>query len=613
MSIDNDEERMLKSVAWQNAQSILHARQRAEEELIKAKEALELKTEELRDETRILELLNLTGTAIASELDLHTLVQKVTDLATQLSKAQFGAFFYATTDDKGETMLLYTLSGAPREAFGKYGHPRPTALFGPTFKGEDPVRCDDVLADPRYGQMSPHFGMPKGHPPVRSYLAVPVVSRSGEVLGGLFFGHAAPAIFSARTERAIVGVAGQAAVAIDNARLYEGAQKEIAERKLAEEALHESGERLRAAIAATGTGTFRWDIRTDSIMGDEAMNTLFGLPPLRTVYSLEDFIERVHPNDRDPLTDLINQCVESKSDFDMEFRVVWPDGSVHWLDDKAKMFYDEDGAPLYMTGACIDVTARKQSSEELQRARDEAIRASRAKSTFLANMSHELRTPLNAIIGYSEMLQDQIMENDMENVIADLNRIKYAGSHLLSLITDILDHSKIEAGKMELYISRVEVCNLLQDVAGTTRTMVEANSNTMTVLCHPDVGSIITDETKVKQILYNLISNAAKFTENGSINVDVSRDIDNGRDWINFKISDTGIGMEENGMAALFRDFTQIDNSTTRRHGGTGLGLSISMRFCKMMGGDITVTSQPGVGSCFTARLPASTKSGNIT
>jgi PAS domain S-box-containing protein len=187
--------------------------------------------ETLRDETRILELLNKTGTTLSSKLELQALIQAVTDAATALSGAKFGAFFYNTTDETGESFMLYALSGASRAAFAKFGRPRSTPLFGPTFKGENSIRCDDVLEDPRYGRMKPHDGMPQGHLSVRSYLAVPVISRSGGVIGGLFFGHPEIGIFTERTERLIAGVAAQAAVAIDNARLYESAQRAAEERK----------------------------------------------------------------------------------------------------------------------------------------------------------------------------------------------------------------------------------------------------------------------------------------------------------------------------------------------------------------------------------------------
>lgn len=194
----------------------------------------------LREQAQTLEMLNETGMAIAAQLDLDKLVQIITDAATKLCGARFGAFFYNVIDEKGESLLLYSLSGAPREAFEKFGHPRATPLFGPTFRGEGVIRLDDVLKDERYGKMPPHHGMPQGHLPVRSYLAVPVKSRRGEVIGGLFFGHPEPGVFTARSEGIISGVAAQAAVAIDNARLYEAAQREIAARKRLVDELHQA-------------------------------------------------------------------------------------------------------------------------------------------------------------------------------------------------------------------------------------------------------------------------------------------------------------------------------------------------------------------------------------
>ncbi len=187
--------------------------------------------EALREETRMLELLNRAGNVLASTLDIDTLLQAVTDAATELTGAEFGAFFYNGKDANGDAFLLYTLSGAPREAFAHLGHPRPTAIFGPTFHGAAPIRSDDITKDPRYGRMGPHHGMPKGHLPVRSYLAASVSSRSGEVLGGLFFGHSQPKMFDERTEDLITGFVAQAAVAIDNARLYELAQRAAKERE----------------------------------------------------------------------------------------------------------------------------------------------------------------------------------------------------------------------------------------------------------------------------------------------------------------------------------------------------------------------------------------------
>ena len=225
----------------------------------------------LREETRVLEILNETGKTLASQLDVRGLVQAVTDAATAVSGAEFGAFFYNTTDENGDSFLLYTLSGAPRDAFAGFDQPRATALFGPTFRGEPPIRLEDVTRDPRYGRMAPHYGMPPGHLPVRSYLAVPVTSRSGEVIGGLFFGHSQPGVFSERSERLTVGIAAQAGIAIDNARLYEAAQRAAEERRALlerERAARSEAERM-SEIKDAFLATLSHELRTplNAILG----------------------------------------------------------------------------------------------------------------------------------------------------------------------------------------------------------------------------------------------------------------------------------------------------------------------------------------------------------
>ena len=231
--------------------------------------------------------------------------------------------------------------------------------------------------------------------------------------------------------------------------------------------------------------------------------------------------------------------------------------------------------------------------------------ASRHKSEFLANMSHELRTPLNAIIGYSEMLQEEARDQSAEGFVPDLQRINAAGKHLLELINGVLDLSKIEAGKMELYLETFEVEALVRDVAAVLEPLAQKNANRLEVQCAPDVGAMRADLTKLRQALFNLLSNACKFTERGVVSVAVAREATADGDVIVFAVSDTGIGMTPEQMARLFEEFGQADASTTRRYGGTGLGLALSRRLCRMMGGDITVTSEPGRGSTFTIRLPA--------
>ena len=241
---------------------------------------------------------------------------------------------------------------------------------------------------------------------------------------------------------------------------------------------------------------------------------------------------------------------------------------------------------------------------ELKITRERSIEANRAKSAFLANMSHELRTPLNAVIGYSEMLLEDAEDDGAEELADDLRKIHMAGTHLLQLISDILDLTKIEAGKMDLNIEPFSVSNLIKSVAVTVHPMVTKNKNKLDTFVEDSISSMTTDEIKLRQVLYNLLSNACKFTKNGDIRFSVRKHAVDGEPWIHFKVRDSGIGMSGEQMSRLFQDFSQGDSSTTRRYGGTGLGLAISRRLCRMMGGDILVDSVETKGSVFTAVLP---------
>jgi signal transduction histidine kinase/HAMP domain-containing protein len=231
--------------------------------------------------------------------------------------------------------------------------------------------------------------------------------------------------------------------------------------------------------------------------------------------------------------------------------------------------------------------------------------ASRHKSDFLASMSHELRTPLNAIIGYSEMLQEEAADLDQPSLLPDLQKINAAGKHLLELINGVLDLSKIEAGRMDLYLEEFSVAKLVDDVAAVIRPLADRNGNRLEVRCEPGVGEMRADLTKVRQALFNLLSNGCKFTDHGTVSLDVRREADGGPATVFFVVTDTGIGMSPEQMGRLFQSFSQAEASTRRRYGGTGLGLALSRRLCRLMGGDVTVASEPGRGSTFTIHLPA--------
>jgi PAS domain S-box-containing protein len=331
----------------------------------------------------------------------------------------------------------------------------------------------------------------------------------------------------------------------------------------------------------------------------------------------EAFWEAIHSDDRDRVKAAFEKQV--RGEYDEEYRVVRSptgatptDGSICWVRDRAFPVRNETGEIYRIVGIAEDITQRKLA-EEFQKVAQSAQAANQAKSAFLANMSHELRTPLNAIIGYSDLLKEDAEDLGCEDIIPDLHKIQTAGKHLLSLISDILDISKIEAGRMELYLESFNLASLIEDVVSTIEPLVKSNFNEFEVDYASDLGLMYGDITKTRQILLNLLSNAAKFTERGTISLKIERvkndslkiqELEAFSDSIVFRVADTGIGIPPEQLQHLFQAFMQGDASTTRKYGGTGLGLTISRHFCLMMGGDIQVESELGCGSVFTVRLP---------
>jgi PAS domain S-box-containing protein len=338
----------------------------------------------VQEESQILELLHKVGTSVAAELNLERAVQIVTDAATALTGAAFGSFFYNVLDARGESYMLYTLSGVAREAFAGFPMPRNTAVFAPTFNGEGIIRSDDILADTRYGKSEPHHGMPKGHLPVRSYLSAPVVSRSGEVLGGLFFGHPEPGIFTDRSERILAGIATQAAIAIDNARLFQAAEREVAERRAAEdqlrrlnETLYQSEQALRERESELArvqhiakVAGIVVDLRDGGFRNGQRS------PEYRAIHGLPDhaddthegWVARLHPDDRARTERQFLDAVKGTGEqYSSEYRIIRPsDGQVRWIATESRIERTPDGKPLRLIGAHIDITDRAVAKGLLQ-------------------------------------------------------------------------------------------------------------------------------------------------------------------------------------------------------------------------------------------------------
>jgi PAS domain S-box-containing protein len=309
----------------------------------------------------------------------------------------------------------------------------------------------------------------------------------------------------------------------------------------------------------------------------------------------------VQPDRRSEFIRLMN---EQDAVWTFESQIYRKDGSVIWISENVRVIRDEAGEVAYYEGTVSDITESKRAQEEMRRARVAAEEASRSKSQFVANMSHELRTPLNAIIGYSELMREEAEEMELPSFVKDLLKIEGAGKHLLELINSVLDIAKIEAGKMDVHAERFEVAAMVKEVTATIAPVVEKNGNHFAVSVAPEVGVMHSDLTKLRQSLFNLLGNAGKFTKEGIVSLTVTKEIMRDREFVFFRVADTGVGMTREQSDRLFKAFTQADSSTTRKFGGTGLGLAITREFSRLLGGETTVESALGRGSTFTLKLP---------
>ncbi len=364
-----------------------------------------------------------------------------------------------------------------------------------------------------------------------------------------------------------------------------------------------SEERLRLIQAAGGIGGFDVDLAAGRAICSPEFLGLFGLPEHTNV--TRALVEaHLHPDDRDAALAVISHALQTGEGFDDETRIVAEDGTMRWVACRARPLADDNGEVNRWVGVMIDITERKLAEVELANAKTAAEEANEAKSQFLANMSHELRTPLNAVIGYSEMLREEAEEREVPELVPDLDKIHRAGKTLLSLVNDLLDLAKIEAGKMELFLEDFSIAEMIVEVSATVRPLVDKNANAFVTTVPPTLPLMHADLTKTRQILLNLLSNSAKFTDKGTITLEVTERADGERRWAVFEVRDTGIGMTADQLARLFQAFEQADVSTTRKYGGTGLGLALTRKLCQLMGGDVSVTSVPDEGSVFTVTLP---------
>lgn len=418
------------------------------------------------------EALYQIGLLILQELDHEKIVQAVTDTATTLTGAQFGAFFYTMRDESGEAFTLYTISGVPKENFSKFPLPRNTHLFGPTFRGDGAIRSDDILQDPRYGKMAPHFGMPEGHLPVRSYLAVPVKLGNGEVIGGLFFGHEATGVFREEHERLVETLAAQAAIGLNKASLYQDAV--FAQRRAEQEAV-----------------------------------------------------------------------------------------------DKQRLY-------------------------------EEAARANEAKDQFLATVSHELRTPLTSILGWSQMLTSGKLDNAMAR--RAMETIERNARMQAQIVEDLLDVSRIVSGKLRLNVQLFAPHMAVEAAVEALRPAAMAKSIEVQLVIDPLAGPVSGDPERLQQIVWNLISNAVKFTpKGGRVHLALQRH----HSSVHIVVTDNGAGVPGEYLPHIFDSFTQVDASSSRKHGGLGLGLAIVKKLVELHGGTVSAHSDgPGKGAAFTVSLP---------
>ena len=367
------------------------------------------------------------------------------------------------------------------------------------------------------------------------------------------------------------------------------------------DALRNSEERLQMAVAGARAGVWHWDIQANEVEWCSRCAKILGIAEAEAV-TYESFLKALHPDDRRSTDRAVHEALEARSDYSVEYRVIWPDRSIHWVEAMGRCQYDDSGNPTVMRGILMDITPRKSGEEALRAARDEAQAANRAKSDFLANMSHEIRTPMNGVLGMTELL----LQSELNRQQREFAEMAYqSGENLLNLLNDILDFSKIEAGKMELGRDLFSLGDSIGGILQVMGAQAEKKGLELTFHISPEIPDrLIGDVNRLRQVLFNLLGNAIKFTEHGEVVLTVEPTQPVGEQAVvRFSVRDTGIGISEMERRHIFDAFSQADTSTSRRFGGTGLGLTIARSIVNLMKGELTMESTPRKGSAFSFTL----------
>ncbi|MCQ4162589.1 PAS domain S-box protein [Roseomonas sp. GC11] len=575
--------------------------------------------EMLREEQRMLETLNRTGAALGGELEPRRLVQMVTDAAVALCGARYGAFFYRETDGTGQDYILYALSGAPAEAFAHFPLPRETALFSPTFRAEGVVRCDDVRLDPRYSG-----ALPPGHLPVCSYMAVPVVSRGGGSLGGLFFAHDEPARFTARHERMLVGLAGQAAVALDNARLYQAAQRELAVRRTAEEALRVSEERFRVIADAVDQMIWSTGPEGEADYFNQRWYDYTGLPSGST--HGDAWLAAFHPEDRAHTRRLWLDCVTTGAPYEVEYRLRHHSGEYRWVIGRALPLLGENGVIRRWYGTCTDVHALKLAEAALrdltatleQRVADAVAERVRAEETLRqvqkmeavgqlsGGLAHDFNNLLTGILGALELLRQRLEQGRPEEAARYITAAQGAARRAAALTQRLLAFAR----RQTLDPRPTDVNRLVAGMEELIRRTVGPQVE-IVVRADPAAWAVLVDANQLENALLNLCINARDaMPRGGRIEIETANqelgmmaaraaDLPPGP-YLMLGVRDSGTGMTPEVAARAFDPFF-----TTKPLGeGTGLGLSMVYGFVRQSGGQVRIHTAPGEGTALRLYLP---------